>query len=191
MEVNEAVRKYKPDERFVYSDYASWDDENRYELIDGRAYMMSAPSVTHQRVLGELHRQFANFLVGKTCEVFLAPFDVCLNAKGDDDDTVVQPDIVVICDQSKLDRKRCNGAPDMVIEIVSPSSSRHDRMTKLNKYLQTGVREYWIADPDDNGVVVYILENGKYVATAYEGVASIPVTVLDGCIITLPDEFID
>ena len=190
-EVNEAVKKYKPDERFTYSDYASWDDDNRYELIDGKAYLMSAPSVAHQSVLMELSRQLANFLVGKKCKVLAAPFDVCLNAKGDDDDTVVQPDIVVICDMSILDKKRCNGAPDMVIEIASPSTSRHDRMKKLNKYLQTGVREYWIVDPEDKGVAVHILENGKYVISAHEGAASIPVSILEGCLITLPDEFAD
>jgi len=194
MEANETARAYKRDERgerYTYADYATWDDGNRYELIDGKACMMSAPSTDHQRVLVELGRQFANYLRGKPCEVFLAPFDVCLNAKGDDDDTVVQPDLVVICDPSILDKKRCNGAPDLVIEVASPSTSRLDRMIKLNKYLQAGVREFWIADPDDRGVTVHVLENGKYVVSAYEGSETVSVAALDGCKITLPDVFGD
>lgn len=189
MEVNEAVRKFEQDKKYTYADYASWDDENRYELIDGEVHMMSAPSVSHQRTLTKLFLQLAKFLEGKSCEVFVAPFDVCLNALGDDDTTVVQPDIVIICDRSILDKKRCNGAPDMVIEITSPSTSRHDRFTKLNKYLQTGVKEYWIVDPDDKLVTVHILENGKYVIAPYEGDETVSVNILDGCQITLTDVF--
>jgi len=189
MEVKETARKFHRNERYTYADYASWDDENRYELIDGAVHMLSAPSTAHQRILGELFRQLANFLVGKQCRVFVAPFDICLNALGDDDDTVVQPDIVVVCDRSKLDKKRYNGAPDMIIEITSPSTSRHDRITKLNKYLQAGVREYWIIDQDDKGVTVHLLENDKYAISAYEDDETITVNILDGCQIVLPDVF--
>ena len=194
MEVEETARKYERAERpgrYTYADYASWDDENRYELIDGVAFIMSAPSTVHQRILTEMLRQLANFLYGKQCEVFIAPFDVCLNARGDDDDTVVQPDILVICDDSKLDKKRCNGAPDLVIEIVSPSSSRHDRFKKLNKYLYAGVREYWIVDPDDKILTVHVLEDSKYVIGAYGSDDSVPVNVLEGCEINLSEVFAD
>ena len=189
MEVNETARKFKRDERYTYADYAGWDAESRYELIDGKAYMMSSPTSTHQRMLINLLRQLAGFLDGKQCEVLVAPFDVCLNAKGDEDDTVVQPDLIVVCDKSKIEKKRCNGAPDLIIETLSPSTSRHDRIIKLNKYLQAGVREYWIADPDDKDVTVHTLENGKYVISAYEGSETISVNVLDGCKIILPDVF--
>ena len=189
MKIKETARKYERDERFTYADYAGWDDDNRYELIDGKVYLMSAPSVEHQSIIGELFLQLANYLRDKPCKVFVSPLDVCLNAKGDDDDTVVQPDIIVVCDQSILDKKRCNGAPDLVVEIISPSTSRHDRITKLNKYLQAGVREFWIADPDDRGVTVHILENGKYVVSAYEDTDTIPVNVLEGCNIALPEVF--
>ena len=151
--------------------------------------MMSAPSVMHQSISMEFSRQLAAFLVGKPCKVFASPFDVCLSAMGDDDDTVVQPDIVVVCDGSKLDSKRCNGAPDMIIEIISPSTSRHDRIVKLNRYLQAGVREYWIADPDDKAVTVHTLDNGRYIISAYEGTETVSVEVLDGCKITLTDVF--
>jgi len=189
MEVNETAKKYDQLKQYTYEDYAGWNDDVRYELIDGKAYMMSAPSVTHQSISMELSRQIASFLVGKQCSVFAAPFDVCLFGKGDEDDTVVQPDIVVICDREKLDTKRCNGAPDMIIEITSPSTSRHDRITKLNKYMQAGVREYWVVDTDDKGVAVHILENGKYVISAYEGTETISVNILDECTIILPDVF--
>ena len=191
MEVEETVKKYERTGKYTYADYASWDDGNRYELIDGAAYMMSAPIVAHQRISRELLRQIANFLAGKQCEVFNAPFDVCLNARGDSDDTVVQPDLLVICDSSKLDKKRCNGAPDMIIEIVSPSSSKHDRFIKLNKYLKAGVREYWIVDPDDNILNAHVLENGKYVISVHGSEDTVSVHVLEGCEINLPDVFAD
>jgi len=189
LKVNEPVRKYKPSERYTYADYASWDDDNRYELIDGEVFVMSAPSTEHQRVLRRLLVLLDTFLKGKKCEVFIAPFDVCLFGKGDEDDTVVQPDILVICDKSILDKKRCNGTPDMVIEIISPSTSRLDRIKKLNKYLQAGVREYWIVDPEDKSVAVHILERGKYIIGAFERDETISVHILEGCEIDLSDVF--
>ena len=188
-EVSEALRKYDEDKRFTYADYEGWDDENRYELIDGIAYMMAAPTTAHQSILGELHRQFANYLKGKQCRVFLAPYDVCLNGLGDEDYTVVQPDVLVVCDESKIDKKRCNGAPDMTIEILSPSTSKRDLFLKLEKYQLAGVREYWIVDPDAKAVNVHILENGRYVISSYNSNETIAVHVLNGCFITLPDVF--
>ena len=194
-EVSEAIRKYDEDKRFTYADYESWDDLDsngnpiRYELIDGIAYMMAAPTLEHQSILMDLSRQFAIFLKGKSCKVFAAPCDVCLNSLGDEDDTVVQPDLFVVCDESKLDKKRCNGAPDMVIEILSPSTSKRDLFIKLKKYQNAGVREYWIVDPDTQAVNVHILENGRYVINPYECDETIAVTVLDGCDITLSEVF--
>ena len=183
--VSEAIRKYDPKKPYTYADYASWGDDLRCELIDGEIVVMDAPSFDHQSVLMELSRQLANFLVGKKCVVLPAPFDVCLNSLGDEDTTVVQPDIVVICDDSLLDKKRCNGAPDMVIEILSPSTASHDRIKKLNKYLEAGVREYWIVDPEFKTVNVHILENGKYILYTYESNETISVHVLKGCEILL------
>ena len=189
VEVNEAVRKYDEDKRYTYADYESWDDGNRYELIDGVAYMMSAPSTAHQSILMELSRQLANFLKGKPCRVFTAPYDVCLSGLGDDDDTVVQPDILVVCVEAKIDKKRCNGAPDFVIEILSPSTIKHDLFTKLMRYQKAGVHEYWIVDPDEKAVKVHVLENGRYVINSYESNYAIAVTVLDGCSIVLSEVF--
>ena len=188
-EVNEAIKKYDDDGQFTYADYEKWDDDIRYELIDGHAYMMSAPSMSHQSILIELGRQLANYLKGKPCKVFLAPCDVCLNGLGDKDKDVVQPDAIIICDESIIEKKRCNGAPDMVVEILSPSTSKMDLFVKLKKYQKTGVREYWIVDPDTQTVNVHILENGQYIIKSYEHDKTIAVAVLDGCIITLPDVF--
>ena len=190
--VKESLRKeeqYSVENRYTYADYVSWDDENRYELIDGIAYMMSAPSEVHQRVLRKLLRPLDDFLHGKTCEIFLPPFDVCLNAAGDKDDTVVQPDLIVVCDKSKLDGKRCNGAPDMAVEILSPSNRKHDTVWKFNKYLQAGIHEYWMVDPDAKTVQVCILNGGKYDTKDYSDTDTIPVHVLDGCIINMQEVF--
>jgi len=189
VEVCEAVRKYNGTGIFTYADYEKWDDGIRYELIDGNAYMMSAPTAPHQSILGELYVQLAIYLKGKPCKVFLAPFDVCLDGLGDKSKIVVQPDVLVICKKSILEKKRCNGAPDMVIEILSPSTSKMDLFIKLVKYLKAGVREYWIVNPDTEIVNVHILENGQYVIKSYKNDDTIAVTVLDGCNITLPDVF--
>ena len=177
--VKEAARQY------TYADYADWKDDKRYELIDGKVYMLSAPSVVHQSISGELYRQLGNFLVGKPCDVFAAPFDVCLSAAGDDDRTVIQPDILVVCDKSKLDDKRCNGAPDMAIEILSPSTASRDMMIKYNKYMTAGVREYWIVNPVIKAVHVCILKDGEYAITDYFNAGSIPVSILEGCQINI------
>lgn len=182
----EAIRN---DEYYTYADYAKWDNDVRYELIDGVPYAMAPPSRAHQRISGELHGQFWLYLRDKPCEVYAAPFGVRLNGDGDNDDTVVEPDLVVICDTSKLDDKGCNGAPDMVIEILSPSSGSRDTVLKFNKYLKAGVHEYWIVDPSGKTVFTYVLENGKYVACAYDDTDAVSVHVLDGCIINLTEVF--
>jgi len=177
------------DRLYTYADYANWDSDARYELIDGAAHMMAGASEIHQRTSRRLTKQLDGFLDGKPCELFYAPFDVCLNAAGDDDGTVVQPDILVVCDRSKLDGKRCNGAPDMIIEIVSPSTSGRDRLLKFNKYLQAGVREYWIVDPDGRTVTVHILTDGGYLTNAYGDTDIIAAYVLNGCLINMKDVF--
>ena len=175
--------------RYTYKDYIMWDDEIRYELIDGIAYAMASPSRLHQKISGEIFRQLSNFLKGKTCEVYNAPFDVRLNAESFDD-TVVQPDILVVCDESKHDGKSVKGAPDMVIEILSPSTSRHDTVMKFKLYQSAGVREYWIIDPYIKSVQVYILKNERYgVGSVYRDNEIVPVHILEGCKINLADVF--
>jgi Uma2 family endonuclease len=177
------------DKHYTYADYCTWDDSERWELIDGISYAMSpAPSPVHQRVSSRLHLQLASFLKGKPCEVFSAPFDVRLNADTDDD-TVVQPDLLVVCDKSKLDDRGCNGAPDMVIEILSLTTARRDTHIKFQLYQQAGVREYWIVHPETKTVQTHVLENERYYTTSYADTDTIPVHVLDGCVISVPDVF--
>ncbi|MDR2608684.1 MAG: Uma2 family endonuclease [Treponema sp.] len=174
--------------RYTYADYSAWETDKRYEIINGEAYMMSAPSVNHQIVSGELFGQFWNFLKGKPCQVFAAPFDVRLFPRDDEsDDTVVQPDLLVICDASKIaDGKACRGAPDMVIEILSPSNTEIPLLRKFTKFLKAGVREYWIIDPETKNIQVHILERGDdeppehYISRVYSNAEALAVSILPG-----------
>jgi len=153
---------------FTYRDYASWPADERWELIDGVAYdMCAAPSRRHQAISVVLSMYFSNCFKGKPCKVYVAPFDVVLPDKGTDDwrdsITVVQPDLVVICDKSKLTDEGCLGAPDLVVEIISPYTSKKDIKEKFDLYEREGVREYWIVYPGDRAVQVYALtEKGFY-----------------------------
>lgn len=157
----------KETQRFTYGDYLEWDDGERWELINGEAYNMSpAPQRIHQKILGELHLQLGTQLKGKTCEVYISPFDVRLplgDEKEADIINVVQPDISVICDPKKLDKKGCIGAPDFIIEILSPANPRRDRMEKFNLYEMAGVKEYWLVTPEARMVEVFLLgPDGTY-----------------------------
>ena len=145
---------------FTYKDYLAWPDDVRAEIINGVAYMMSPPFTYHQRVAGKLFNILSNFLKEKTCEAFIAPFGVRLfPEENETDDTVVEPDILVVCDPSKIDERGCNGAPDLAIEILSPSTRRKDRYLKLELYQKAKVREYWIVSPEDCEIEVHLFEN--------------------------------
>ncbi|NLG84767.1 MAG: Uma2 family endonuclease [Firmicutes bacterium] len=154
-------------ETYTYGDYLTWPDDERWELIDGVPYNMSpAPSSSHQKVSGELFKQIAVYLTGKTCEVYAAPFDVRL-PKGDEADelieTVVQPDLLVVCDPEKLDERGCKGAPDWIVEILSPQTAAKDMKIKRDLYERVGVREYWLVDPGNRTVEVYQSgDGGRY-----------------------------
>jgi Uma2 family endonuclease len=175
---------------YTYADVLEWDESIRAEIIDGEVYMMPSPARIHQEISMELSRQFGNFLTGKPCKVYAAPFDVRLFPKEDlSDTTVVVPDVLVVCDQSKLDDRGGIGAPDLIIEILSPSNRSHDTIRKFRKYLAAGVREYWIVNPEQKTVDVHILDSGRYVTTLYEAENDVPVTVLPGCTIKLRDVF--
>ncbi|OGI03795.1 MAG: hypothetical protein A2Y25_07225 [Candidatus Melainabacteria bacterium GWF2_37_15] len=154
----------KQDKPYTYSDYLTWDDREKWELLNGVAYMQAAPSWQHQKIVAQLGRQFLNYFQNKPCETYLAPFDVRLpeNKKSDEESTtVLQPDIVVICDKSKLKDTGYFGVPVLIIEIVSPASSKMDKLYKFNKYEQAGVKEYWIVEPDYKVVSVFRLKSNK------------------------------
>jgi len=190
--VSEAVHSEsyarKDDRRYTYSDYLEWDDDQRWELVDGVPFLMSAPSRWHQKISSNLHGMLYNILKGKTCEIYSAPFDVRLNADTLDN-TVVQPDILVICDREKLDDAGCKGAPDFIIEILSPSTTNRDRFLKFDLYRKVGVREYWIVEVDAKKVSAHILSNEDYITRIYGETESAPISVLDNCTIDLAEVF--
>jgi len=153
--------------QYTYADYLAWPEDERVEIIDGVSYMQEIPSPEHQEISMNLSTQISVYLKGKPCKVYAAPFSVRL-IKGDekeDEDikNVFEPDITVVCDQSKIDKQGCKGIPDLIIEIISPSSIKHDRVTKFNQYEKAGVVEYWIVEPEGKLVSVFILQsNGRY-----------------------------
>jgi len=148
----------KKDERYTYNDYLCWPVDERWELINGIAYAMSpAPKTAHQRLSVLLSSAIFNYLEDKSCEVFTAPFDVKLA-----EDTVVQPDLSIICDKDKIDEKACNGAPDLVIEILSDSTAYKDMTEKRLLYEKHGVKEYWIINPDLPEIIQFILKKDKF-----------------------------
>ncbi len=157
--------------QYTYADYLKWQFEERIELLKGFIARMSAPNVYQQRISGELHRQLANYLYKTPCSVYAAPFDVRLTRKNKitnkEATTVVQPDLCVICDKAKLDKRGCVGAPDWIIEILSPGNTKKEMKDKFQIYQENGVKEYWIIQPDDKTLLIYILnENGKYIGLA-------------------------
>ena len=183
---------------YNYADYLTWQFEEYVELIRGRIYRMPpAPSRKHQRVASNLHLIIAPAFRGNPCDVYFAPFDVRLldrkkSAKSNRDIlTVVQPDICVICDRSKLDDAGCLGAPDWIIEILSAGSQRKDRKDKLQLYEENGVREYWIVSPFDDDVAVYLLDDqGQYRLTGlYSDDDEVPCGILPGLSIPVPKIF--
>jgi Uma2 family endonuclease len=159
-------------------DYIRLPEGTRVELIDGKFYDMAAPTTVHQGIGFEICYQLKNYVTenGGKCVPFIAPTDVQLDC---DDKTMVQPDVLVVCDRSKITRERVVGAPDLVVEIVSPSNVITDVLIKLYKYKNAGVREYWIVFPDEKMVMVYNFEQGTS-PVEYTFADSIPVGIWDG-----------
>lgn len=172
----------KEEKIYTIDDIYALPDGERAELIDGQIYYMAPPSWKHQRISGYLYKEIANYIDGKNgkCEVLAAPFAVFLN---EDDRNYLEPDISVICDLSRLDDRGCHGAPDWIIEIVSPSSKSRDYMTKLFQYRTAGVREYWIVDPEEQRVMVYGFE--KDMVEQYDFGEDVPVGIYEGFSIKL------
>ena len=192
-----AIPLRKPNEIFTYACYMTWPDEERWELIDGIPYDMTpAPNSYHQDISMNLSTAINVFLKGKKCKVYAAPFDVRFPEANQSDDeilTVVQPDISVICDRSKVDKKGCKGAPDLIIEILSLATSKKDRIIKFYTYERFGVKEYWLVSPDDKSVEVFILgENGKYGRPEfYTEEKILPCHILEGLNINLAEIFLE
>ena len=182
-------------ESYTFADCLTWPENERIELIDGEAVMMSLPSTVHQKISGELFRQLANFLEGKKCEVFSAPFGVRLFEKDGDSpenvDTMVEPDISVICDRDKLDRHGCKGAPDLIVEILSPSTQRHDRLVKFNLYQRSGLGELWFVDPANRSVEVFLRDGQGMLrpVEVYRPKDTAKVNSLEGCFIEMGKVF--
>lgn len=180
---------------YTFADYLARESDERLEVIHGEAVMMAPPSSRHQEISFELGRQLGNYLDGKPCRVYPAPFGVRLFEQDDDGsedvDTVVEPDLSVVCDRSKIDRYGCKGAPDLVVEVLSPSSLRHDRFVKLGLYQRAKVREYWIVDPEYQSVQVFTLDASGFLRIREEyGSGDIArVNVLEGCFIDLGKVF--
>ena len=181
-------------QHYTFADLLTWEDRTRYELYDGQPVALASPSNVHQLICMELSRQLANYLVGKKCKVYPAPFDVRLFEEAGDapEDvyTVVQPDISVVCDPGKTDGHGCKGAPDLVIEILSPSSRRHDRIVKLDLYQRAGVREYWVVNPEDRTVQVMLLKDSYLLPVEdYGREDTAKVNILEDCTIDLSKVF--
>ncbi len=156
------------DGRYSYADYLGWQMDEMVELIKGKVFRSAAaaPRRIHQEISGKIFNKLFNFLEHHSCKLYQAPFDVRLpvkSKKNEDIDTVVQPDICVICDKSKLDDLGCIGAPDLIIEILSPGNNKKELQNKYEVYEESGVREYWIIHPYGQTVMTYTLAEGKYI----------------------------
>ena len=171
--------------RYTSEDYWNLPEGHRAELINGQLYDMAPPSFTHQKLISEFTQAIGSYIKAHsgTCEVIPAPFAVNLDAEDKD---WVEPDISVICDQSKLDDRGCNGAPDLVVEIVSPSSRRMDYSTKNALYSEAGVREYWIVDPEKERTTVYRYEEDA-APTIFPFTDDVPVGIFSGLTINVAD----
>jgi len=184
LEVNEALPNYN--RLYTVEDYHSWDEGFRCQIYEGTLIVAEAPTRRHQKILMEISGQLWQFLKKKPCNVYPSPVSVRLSEK---EETVFEPDIVVNCDDSILWERGFKGAPDFIVEILSPSTARMDRKLKFQKYQQAGVREYWIVDPKLNLLEANILINGRYTTKIYKENDKAPVHVLDGFEINLADVF--
>ena len=192
---------HDPGKYYTYEDYITWDESLCVEIIDGviyprygsepmfgpddpRIYNMAGPNLVHQEIAVEISTQLRSFLRGKTCRVLTAPFDVKLNPSKNEG--IVQPDILVVCDSKKLENgKYCNGAPEFVIEILSPSTSKKDTHIKSRRYFDAGVLEYWMVNPEDKTIVVLKRAENCFTFLTYGDKDIVPVSSLEGCTIDM------
>jgi len=183
--------------RYTLADYLTWIDDVRRELIDGIVSLMAGASYEHADISWNIASSLKTLVNNKggDCKVYCAPVDVCLPENGETADdkiyTVVQPDIFVVCDLAKLYNNRCYGAPDMIVEIISPSNRKKDMYWKYSIYEKVGVREYWIANPKTKSVIVHVLQdNGEYDdGTEYISGEKAPVHIFDGLLVDVEEVF--
>lgn len=189
------VEEPDPSFTYTYADYLQWKFEERLELFRGKIFKLSAPNTRHQQISINIGTTFHSFLKSRKCQAFLAPFDVRLpvkNKKKDDEViTVVQPDICIICDESKIDTRGCCGAPDLVVEILSPGNSKKEIRLKHELYEEAGVKEYWIVYPEEESIAVFLLnDNNRYAgAILYASGENIYSTSVAGFSINLTEIF--
>ncbi len=167
--MNEITRldQLDPKGSYSYADYLVWQLKERVEIIKGKIMAMSpSPNRLHQRISMKLTKAFLDVFSGHQCELYVAPFDVRFPDKNGNVKTVVQPDLCVICDPSKLDERGCLGAPDLVVEILSPGNSKREMKDKYNLYQEQGVSEYWVVRPEEQNIHIYVLKDGQYIGIA-------------------------
>lgn len=185
--VEESAAPYltKKQGEYTLEDYYNLPEDQRFELIDGVIYDMTAPTTIHQSILGRIYAHLLYHIDAKggQCIPLVSPVDVQLDC---DDKTMVEPDVIIVCDRNKIIRRCVYGAPDFVMEVLSKSTKKKDMFIKLNKYLNAGVREYWMVDPDKKTVMIYDFEHDDYRLASFS--EKIPVAVLDGeCVIDFAD----
>ncbi len=190
------VEEPDPSLTYTYADYLKWNFEERLELIRGHIFKMSpAPAPIHQEVSGNIYAHLHTLLKKKKCKIYSAPFDIRLpvknKTKDDEITTVVQPDICIICDTSKIDGRGCCGAPDLVVEILSPGNSHKEVKLKFELYEEAGIKEYWIVNPVEANLVVFILdEKGKYEGgKMYSGKDKIKSYAIPGLVVGTKEMF--
>jgi Uma2 family endonuclease len=181
---------------YTYADYLKWTFDERLELIKGKIFTMSpAPGSVHQLISGAVFFELYSYLKGKPCKVFAAPFDVRLIRRSVNDKditTVVQPDICVICEPKKVDGKGCIGAPDIVVEILSPGNNKKELRNKFEAYEEAGVLEYWIINPTEKNLLQYILTEGRFQASRPFTIDDkLTTSILPGFTLTIDDLFAD
>jgi len=187
-----ALPKEEAEYCFTYADYKEWElkEGERYELIHGEAFAMAMPNAGHQTIVAEIFGQLHNYLHGKPCRVFPAPFDVRLfYAENERDDTVVQPDIMVVCDKSKIGNEGIRGAPDFVIEILSPSNTTKEMGRKFRLYQKAGVREYWVVNPEDAILDTFLFDGNVIRFHSYTAADKANVGIFPGFAVDLEPVF--
>ncbi len=185
----------QPLTRYCYRDYASWPESLRGELIDGEFFAQSAPSTTHQRISMQLSGQLWTQLKGRRCQPYASPIDVLLKrsveASDDDAGTVLQPDLLIVCDPAKITSRYLRGAPEFVLEILSPATARHDQVVKLRLYEQHGVQEFWTLDPDTRVLMIYTQDRPNHYGPTrvLEATGKTPLTVVDDVVVDWDEVF--